>query len=104
SRRRHTRFSRDWSSDVCSSDLGIRNAQSRGAVQAGAAAAAGELFDLRESAEGIEDIRSRYGEVSGFDKIIGDIEEMGEALREARPEERRVGTGGGPRWRARPDA
>src|SRR5690606_40684844 len=24
SRRRHTRFSRDWSSDVCSSDLGMR--------------------------------------------------------------------------------
>src|SRR5690606_40792384 len=24
SRRRHTRFSRDWSSDVCSSDLGPR--------------------------------------------------------------------------------
>src|SRR5207302_6500013 len=22
---RHTRFSRDWSSDVCSSDLGVRN-------------------------------------------------------------------------------
>src|SRR5690606_40555832 len=26
SRRRHTRFSRDWSSDVCSSDLGWRRA------------------------------------------------------------------------------
>src|SRR5216684_4874768 len=26
SRRRHTRCSRDWSSDVCSSDLGDRNA------------------------------------------------------------------------------
>src|SRR5436309_15661436 len=26
SRRRHTRFSRDWSSDVCSSDLGQRAA------------------------------------------------------------------------------
>src|SRR5690606_40344372 len=26
SRRRHTRFSRDWSSDVCSSDLGDRTA------------------------------------------------------------------------------
>src|SRR5690606_8753044 len=26
SRRRHTRFSRDWSSDVCSSDLYLRNA------------------------------------------------------------------------------
>src|SRR5690606_39694971 len=25
SRRRHTRFSRDWSSDVCSSDLALRN-------------------------------------------------------------------------------
>src|SRR5690606_39527966 len=25
SRRRHTRFSRDWSSDVCSSDLGQQN-------------------------------------------------------------------------------
>src|SRR5436309_16077200 len=25
SRRRHTRFSRDWSSDVCSSDLGTLN-------------------------------------------------------------------------------
>src|SRR5690606_39435255 len=26
SRRRHTRFSRDWSSDVCSSDLGCQSA------------------------------------------------------------------------------
>src|SRR5690606_40961844 len=26
SRRRHTRFSRDWSSDVCSSDLAVRPA------------------------------------------------------------------------------
>src|SRR5690606_40476029 len=25
SRRRHTRFSRDWSSDVCSSDLVVKN-------------------------------------------------------------------------------
>src|SRR5690606_7721161 len=33
SRRRHTRFSRDWSSDVCSSDLGMKKvlAASRGA-------------------------------------------------------------------------
>src|SRR5690606_21509770 len=27
SRRRHTRFSRDWSSDVCSSDLKVKQAQ-----------------------------------------------------------------------------
>src|SRR5690606_39318184 len=29
SRRRHTRFSRDWSSDVCSSDLTIERSLSR---------------------------------------------------------------------------
>src|SRR5690606_39929539 len=29
SRRRHTRFSRDWSSDVCSSDLGASKQNSR---------------------------------------------------------------------------
>src|SRR5690606_40539294 len=28
SRRRHTRFSRDWSSDVCSSDLNFRRTRS----------------------------------------------------------------------------
>src|SRR5690606_40488552 len=31
SRRRHTRFSRDWSSDVCSSDLGLPHAPFVGA-------------------------------------------------------------------------
>src|SRR5690606_41199391 len=30
SRRRHTRFSRDWSSDVCSSDLGGRGSPPAG--------------------------------------------------------------------------
>src|SRR5690606_35956283 len=29
-RRRHTRFSRDWSSDVCSSDLGVGSASTSG--------------------------------------------------------------------------
>src|SRR5690606_40565367 len=29
SRRRHTRFSRDWSSDVCSSDLSASNAHDK---------------------------------------------------------------------------
>src|SRR5690606_40606271 len=31
SRRRHTRFSRDWSSDVCSSDLELMNEKGGGA-------------------------------------------------------------------------
>src|SRR3712207_7966332 len=29
SRRRHTRYWRDWSSDVCSSDLGVEGAKAR---------------------------------------------------------------------------
>src|SRR5690606_16202330 len=32
SRRRHTRFSRDWSSDVCSSDLPVHRCQEAGVV------------------------------------------------------------------------
>src|SRR5690606_19255181 len=32
-RRRHTRFSRDWSSDVCSSDLGLAGLVAAGGVQ-----------------------------------------------------------------------
>src|SRR5690606_31492304 len=36
SRRRHTRFSRDWSSDVCSSDLRHPNCVPRGAARSGA--------------------------------------------------------------------
>src|SRR5690606_40013669 len=38
SRRRHTRFSRDWSSDVCSSDLAvhaIRGSRGQGALRRG---------------------------------------------------------------------
>src|SRR5690606_30177314 len=39
SRRRHTRFSRDWSSDVCSSDLGHRFGGPTGAHRGGGGAA-----------------------------------------------------------------
>src|SRR5690606_40406093 len=38
SRRRHTRFSRDWSSDVCSSDLNIPRRQHAARQQPAAAA------------------------------------------------------------------
>src|SRR6266511_583873 len=44
SRRRHTRFSRDWSSDVCSSDLGLAAGAGRHAVPGrGRGALAGPL-------------------------------------------------------------
>src|SRR5690606_40500724 len=35
SRRRHTRFSRDWSSDVCSSDLKDPSDSSKGGLETG---------------------------------------------------------------------
>src|SRR6266511_5597191 len=38
SRRRHTRFSRDWSSDVCSSDLGGEMGRGDGTLLKGSAA------------------------------------------------------------------
>src|SRR5579883_2109619 len=65
SRRRHTRFSRDWSSDVCSSDLDLKRERRRGPLQGipygakdllacpggptawGAAPYAGQVFDYR---------------------------------------------------------
>src|SRR2546422_9165999 len=62
SRRRHTRCSRDWSSDVCSSDLGARGAvarPTRNAHPAGADEAAGVLLGppgpARERARGLGD-------------------------------------------------
>src|SRR3712207_8420307 len=51
SRRRHTRYWRDWSSDVCSSDLASRAcvvAVKRGFVSGGAVAGAGQVADDRE--------------------------------------------------------
>src|SRR5690606_40339135 len=94
SRRRHTRFSRDWSSDVCSSDLGT--------VEAGIV-----RFDsidaLRAAPEGslagkiafIDQHMERTRDGSGYGKA-GAVRRHGpsEAIRS---EERRVGK----EWRTR---
>src|SRR5690606_19892616 len=52
SRRRHTRFSRDWSSDVCSSDLSVKfvfdGYTILPAVQHKLASLAGSLIDDRQ--------------------------------------------------------
>src|SRR5437879_13274558 len=76
SRRRHTRYIGDWSSDVCSSDL-------RRLVQA-------QLVDDREELVG--DLRDR--QVGDVDLVLADqvqqqVEWAGELLQ--RSEERRVG-------------
>src|SRR5437868_12828803 len=86
SRRRHTRSKRDWSSDVCSSDL-VRELHHRhdGAVRLGA------VVEVRahvlQAGGGIREksfLRQRHaGEFAGAGR---------------RSEERRVGKGGGCRW------
>src|SRR5947209_19737288 len=47
SRRRHTRYWRDWSSDVCSSDLDRRRPRFQAAVAAAAARAAAVVRRVR---------------------------------------------------------
>src|SRR5207247_3186683 len=72
SRRRHTRSTRDWSSDVCSSDLGSAIVTGAGGGGQGRAVA------LRLAREGAA-------------VVISDVDE-------SRSEERRVGKEGRSRW------
>src|SRR2546429_6554091 len=76
SRRRHTRCSRDWSSDVCSSDLLIDDKLFRGAH-----GAAGEIADLPVARDPTSQIPSATG-----------------AFELERSEERRVGKECRSRW------
>src|SRR5690606_40014190 len=75
SRRRHTRFSRDWSSDVCSSDLGL--ADKRIGVEENSWFLT--VTDYRELQKGLPG--------ATFQDASGTVEQ----LRLVRSEERRVG-------------
>src|SRR3712207_9005212 len=85
SRRRHTRYWRDWSSDVCSSDLGPGGGGVRGGAED--ADAARRRFD----AVGFEDFPD--GGWCEFDGQGGEF-----AVDAARSEERRVGKECRSRW------
>src|SRR3712207_8204885 len=74
SRRRHTRYWRDWSSDVCSSDLRRKSPSLRRLV----AASLGERRDDRH----------RSVVVTGVDGLLGGCERVRDRVRS---EERRVG-------------
>src|SRR3712207_9169638 len=92
SRRRHTRYWRDWSSDVCSSDLIDR---------------ARELFYAVRQA-GVQGVRlEEAGRADGRDRVVegadvrGSLIEGGaiaEVASDARSEERRVGKECRSRW------
>src|SRR5439155_17334644 len=93
SRRRHTRWPRDWSSDVCSSDLQIEEYRDRfgrylGRVRAG-------VIDARPGVE-LVSLRDREAGVDVDDRDILRFELEGNAG-SPRSEERRVGK----EWRSR---
>src|SRR5690606_39302347 len=92
SRRRHTRFSRDWSSDVCSSDLADRSSE-----------AAREIRDMvaqirNEIAASVAFMNQSAAMVNEQAASAGDVDASLQALvLQARSEERRVGK----EWRSR---
>src|SRR5690606_41141118 len=82
SRRRHTRFSRDWSSDVCSSDLFHRRGGGSGILARGP----GQVL---RSADAGDDVLAL-----GLDQpfaVVGLLARRGIASEGDRSEERRVG-------------
>src|SRR5690606_41200772 len=100
--RRHTRFSRDWSSDVCSSDLG----EGSHGVQANSAGSTLHMIG------GSIDTTGKYS--NGMQAVIGEITGTGVAITadgegsytfgveasNGRSEERRAGKRGrSPDWR-----
>src|SRR5690606_40937790 len=88
SRRRHTRFSRDWSSDVCSSDLsdGARYA----AVEAKGIEGTTKEKDVREVAQWMAEVDSALAD----DGDDNDPDLARYVTQLARSEERRVGKEG----------
>src|SRR5437868_8861438 len=85
SRRRHTRSKRDWSSDVCSSDLSLRDVTS---------AAGLALADHAHHRN-----RARH-QLFGIDRLRKMEKEAGGEETEPRSEERRVGKECRYRWSA----
>src|SRR5699024_12746787 len=99
SRRRHTRSKRDWSSDVCSSDLGDNRVHSSPHADG-----RGDLsFDEGDGARGGDDERlEQVGDLGGqtleeFDDGIHCVLLNDDRQIRSRSEERRVGR----EWRAR---
>src|SRR5256886_13285782 len=87
SRRRHTRFDCDWSSDVCSSDLTPRHAFAYSVAPPGVATASGRRGP-RRSQDSRQDPRGAIGREG-----LGSV-----TLPRNRSEERRVGKECRSRW------
>src|SRR2546422_5918268 len=83
SRRRHTRCSRDWSSDVCSSDLGFSRLDRKVIVYDSFSIDRAEFKGTRGSAQA---------------RIESRVTLLGESIERKRSEERRVGKECRSRW------
>src|SRR5690606_39439003 len=95
SRRRHTRFSRDWSSDVCSSDLVLLDVALGLSVEAVEGAVEGVGVDD----DGVEGDLDAFVGVGGvLDELVDAVLPGADAFADARSEERRVGKEGRAWW------
>src|SRR5690606_39933942 len=98
SRRRHTRFSRDWSSDVCSSDLTARDmSESLG------------KHEVERPKYSVSRCRDHRNSSDNMDRSVEDVVTAAQIralpalegyVASARSEERRVGKERSGRWRA----
>src|SRR5437879_9635859 len=93
SRRRHTRYIGDWSSDVCSSDLVDQHPHAESFPDPGYLPADGAVADdaERAAAQFLSHRRLRYPARAVVHGRAGDA--AGEIHHESRSEERRVGKG-----------
>src|SRR5207253_7623619 len=93
-RRRHTRWPRDWSSDVCSSDLSVRVCATPVLRSARLIARVFEETKLGEPAERRGDrlLRGVGSGSEGVRELLGDFRDGGPSIA-PRSEERRVGKG-----------
>src|SRR5690606_40606368 len=78
SRRRHTRFSRDWSSDVCSSDLSL-NLQQESFIMCGIVAYVGQQDALTIIIKGLKRLEYRGYDSAGIALLNNKGLEIGRA-------------------------
>src|SRR5690606_40908536 len=90
SRRRHTRFSRDWSSDVCSSDLSSQTAKATDEISAHISAMQRATSDTVAAIQGIG---GTIGQISEIAKTIATA--VDQQIGRASCRERGEGEGGG---------
>src|SRR6266581_7741681 len=81
SRRRHTRWTGDWSSDVCSSDLARKVQRRASAVDFEYPDTAGALADLDDEVRELKEALAESGEIASETEPPAHVfEEMGDVL------------------------